>query len=197
MGEHGIQGTVCLPVTVRRVHAADLPALEWYGLYTPMREVIRTAFRAQERGDAVMLVADVNGFPAAQAWVDFTRKGRLGLATVWAVRVFPPFQQGGLGTLMMGAAERAVLERGMADVELGVDRDNAGVLRFYKRLGYAAAGTESGVFAYRTPDGTPVEVAVDQWLLRKRLTADHRGRVQPTPEAHSAASGMVGTDGRP
>ena len=167
-----MRGTAHVPVTIRRVRAADLQALEWHGLYTPMRAVIHTAFRAQEKGDALMLVADANGFPAGQAWIDFARKAHLGLATLWAVRVFPAFQRGGLGTLLMGAAERAVLARGVAAAELGVDRDNPAVLRFYRALGYAVVGTERGTFAYRTPEGRAVEVAVDQWLLRKPLAAE-------------------------
>ena len=173
MDEDGVrmQGTAHVPVTIRPACAADLAALEWYGLYTPMRAVIQAAFRAQQRGDGAMLVADANGFPAGQAWIDFARKAHLGLATLWAVRVFPAFQGGGLGTLLMRAAERTVMARGVPEAELGVDRDNAGVLRFYRRLGYAAAGTERGTFAYRTPDGRLVEVSVDQWLLRKRLVS--------------------------
>lgn len=169
------QGTAHMPahtpVTIRRARAEDLPALEWHGLYTPMRAVIRSAFRAQERGDGAMLLADADGFPAGQAWIDFARKAHLGLATLWAVRVFPAFQRAGLGTLLMHAAERAVLTRGVGAAELGVDRDNAGVLRFYGALGYVRVGTERGTFSYRTPEGRTVEVSVDQWLLRKRLVA--------------------------
>jgi len=165
-------GTAHVPVTIRPARLSDLAALEWHGLYTPMREVIQSAFRAQERGDGLMLLADANGFPAGQAWIDFARKAHLGLATLWAVRVFPAFQRAGLGTLLMRAAERAVLAHGVTEAELGVDRDNAGVLRFYHRLGYAQAGTERGTFTYRTPDGRAIEVSVDQWLLRKRLVAD-------------------------
>lgn len=167
-----VEGTVRVPVTIRRACAGDLPALEWHGLYTPMRAVIQSAFRAQERGDGVMLLADANGFPAGQAWIDYARKAHLGLATLWAVRVFPAFQRGGLGTLLMHAAERSALTRGVTAAELAVDRDNAGVLRFYDALGYARVGTERGTFSYRTPDGRAVEVAVDQWLLRKRLAAE-------------------------
>ncbi|WP_431860771.1 N-acetyltransferase family protein [Azospirillum sp.] len=166
------EGIARVPVTIRRARAGDLPALEWHGLYTPMREVIQSAFRAQERGDGAMLLADANGFPAGQAWIDFARKAHLGLATLWAVRVFPAFQRGGLGTLLMHAAERTVLAHGVTTAELGVDRDNAGVLRFYAALGYARVGTERGTFSYRTPEGRTVEVAVDQWLLRKRLVAE-------------------------
>ena len=171
MGEAGVrmQGTAHVPISIRPVRAEDLPALEWHGLYTPMRAVIQATFRAQQSGDAAMLVADANGFPAGQAWIDFARKAHLGLATLWALRVFPAFQRGGLGTLLMQAAERTVLAQGVAEAELGVDRDNAGVLRFYRRLGYATVGTERGTFAYRTPEDRLVEVSVDQWLLRKRL----------------------------
>jgi len=173
MAENGLpmQGTARVPVTVRLARVDDLSALEWHGLYTPMREVIRNAYLAQQRGDGAMLLAEANGFPVAQAWLDFVRKGHLGLATVWAVRVFPPFQRAGLGTLVMQAAERVALARGVTETELGVDRDNAGVLHFYERQGYVMAGTERGAFAYRTPEGTAVQVAVDQWLLRKRLIA--------------------------
>ncbi len=174
MDEDGVRmhGTAHVPVTIRQTRAEDLPTLEWHGLYTPMREVIQSAFRAQQRGDGLMLVADANGFPAGQAWVDFVRKAHLGLATLWAVRVFPAFQRGGLGTLLMRAAERAVLAHGVTEAELGVDRDNADVLGFYRALGYVNAGTERGIFSYRTPEGRIVEVPVDQWLMRKRLVAD-------------------------
>ena len=171
MDEDGLrfEGIARVPVTIRRTRREDLPALEWHGLYTHMREVIQATFRAQERGDAIMLLADANGFPAGQAWVDFARKAHLGLATLWAVRVFPAFRRGGLGTLLMHAAERTVMTRGVTTAELGVDRDNAGVLRFYGALGYARVGTERGNFSYRTPEGRTVNVSVDQWLLRKRL----------------------------
>lgn len=184
--------TAHVPVTIRPTRAADLKALEWHGAFTPMREVIEGAFDAQQRGDGLMLVADANGFPAGQAWIDFARKAHLGLATLWAVRVFPAFQRGGLGTLLMRAAEQAVLERGGTETELGVDRDNSGVLRFYRALGYTAAGTERGTFSYRTPEGRVIEVAVDQWLLRKRLSAEPARR----RAAYSAAS-AIGREARP
>ncbi len=174
MDDFRMRTTTSLPVTVRLTRATDLLELEWHGLYTPMREVIQAAFRAQTRGDLAMLVADINGFPAAQAWVDFVRKGRMGLATVWAVRVFPPFQRCGLGSLLMQAVEQEVLAHGMDTAELGVDRDNAEVLSFYKRLGYTAMGAEQGRFVYRTPEGVRMDVAVDQWLLRKHLVTERK-----------------------
>lgn len=175
--------TVGIPVALRLAVEDDLPVLEWYGQFTHHREVIATAFRMQREGTGAMLLADVNGFPAGQVWIDFARKRHAGIATLWAVRVFDPFQGLSLGTRLMRAAERLVVERGMPDAELGVDRDNAGVIRFYERLGYTRAGEESGSFRYRTPDGAAVEVAIDQWLLRKRL----RGGTRPP------AAGKAGT----
>lgn len=160
---------LCLPVTVRPARAADLPLLEWHGQHTPHREIIANAFRMQENGTGVLLLTEVNGFPAGQICVDFLRKRHLGRATLWALRVFPPFRGTGLGTRLMRAAEAVVAGRGGGIAELGVDRDNAGVLPFYDRLGYRACGTERGHFAYRPPDGPLVRVAIDQWLLHKRI----------------------------
>lgn len=162
---------VTLPVFIRPARADDLPALEWFGLHTPHREILGNAFRMQERGTGAMLLAEVNGFPAGQICVDFVRKRHLGRVTLWALRVFLPFRGLGLGRRLMRAAEEVVADRGGGVAELGVDRDNAVVLPFYDRLGYVHCGTERGTFVYRTPDDTVVRVPIDQWLLHKRISA--------------------------
>lgn len=185
--------TIGIPVTLRLAVEDDLPVLEWYGQFTHHREVIANAFRMQRDGTGAMLLADVNGFPAGQVWIDFARKRHAGAATLWAVRVFDPFQGLSLGTRLMRAAERLIVERGMPDAELGVDRDNAGVLRFYEKLGYTRAGEEAGSFRYRTPDGQAVEIAIDQWLLRKRL---HRG-AQPSATVRPGATAEAAVTRRP
>jgi len=158
-----------LPLTIRPARHEDLPTLEWYGLHTPHREIIAGAFRLQERGDGAMLLADVNGFPVGQICIDFLRKRPSGRATLWALRVFQPFRGIGIGVRLVRAAERVVIQRGVPFAELGVDRDNVGVLPFYERLGYEHCGRERGQFLYHTPEGRLVRVAIDQWLLHKRL----------------------------
>ncbi len=163
--------TLAAPAIVRLACAADLPALEWFGEFAPQREIIAQAWRMQADGQGAMLVADVNGFPAGQAWIDYARRRRQGRAVVWAVRVFAPLRGCGLGSALMLAAEAAAAARGVRTMELAVDRDNAGVLAFYERLGYRGCGTEQGQYRYRTPDGDHVTVPVDQWLLRKELAA--------------------------
>lgn len=168
-GEEDGHATLALPVTIRPARQQDLATLEWYGLHTPHREIIAGAFRLQERGDGAMLLADVNGFPVGQICIDFLRKRPSGRATLWALRVFPPFRRLGLGVRLVRAAERLVVQRGVPFAELGVDRDNAGVLPFYERLGYEHCGRERGQFLYHTPEGRLVRVAIDQWLLQKRM----------------------------
>lgn len=167
--EGGNSEKLGLPLTIRPARQEDLPTLEWYGLHTPHREIIAGAFRLQERGDGAMLLADVNGFPAGQICIDFLRKRPSGRATLWALRVFQPFRGLGIGIRLVRAAERVVIQRGVPFAELGVDRDNAGVLPFYERLGYEHCGRERGQFLYHTPEGRLVRVAIDQWLLHKRL----------------------------
>ncbi|AWU93668.1 GNAT family N-acetyltransferase [Azospirillum ramasamyi] len=161
--------TIPLPVTIRPARPDDLPKLEWFGLHTPHREILAGAFRLQERGDGAMILAEVNGFPVGQICIDFLRKRPSGRATLWALRVFQPFRKLGLGVRLVRAAERLVLQRGVPFAELGVDRDNAGVLPFYERLGYEHCGRERGQFLYHTPEGRLVRVAIDQWLLHKRM----------------------------
>lgn len=169
-GENGGKGTIlAVPLTIRPARQEDLSTLEWYGLHTPHREIIAGAFRLQERGDGSMLLADVNGFPAGQICIDFLRKRPSGRATLWALRVFQPFRGLGIGGRLVRAAEQVVIQRAVPYAELGVDRDNAGVLPFYERLGYEHCGRERGQFLYHTPEGRLVRVAIDQWLLHKRL----------------------------
>lgn len=158
-----------LPVIIRCARRSDLPDLEWFGLHTPHREILANAFRTHEQGNGALLVAEVNGFPAGQICIDFQRKRHLRRGTLWALRVFPPFRRLGLASRLMAAAEARVVDRGFDEAELGVDRDNAGVLAFYDRLGYEACGTELGRYSYRTPTGERIQVPIDQWILRKDL----------------------------
>lgn len=120
--------------TIRACREDDLPALEWMGLYSRHRGIIRETFEAQQRGDALMLLGVTAGFPIAQVWISFKRCSTL--ATLWAVRTFHPLQGAGVGKRMMRAAERAIARRGITRAELEVDDDNQEVLGFYRQLGW-------------------------------------------------------------
>ncbi|YBV95196.1 GNAT family N-acetyltransferase [Phyllobacteriaceae bacterium JZ32] len=127
---------VTVRATIRPCQKEDLPALEWMGLYTRHRNVIRDAFEAQERGDGLMLLAIAAEFPIAQVWVRFGQHGRKSLAYLWAVRTFHPLQRAGIGRQMMQAAERILARHGIERAELEVDCDNQDVLGFYRGLGW-------------------------------------------------------------
>jgi ribosomal protein S18 acetylase RimI-like enzyme len=162
--------TLALHARIRRCTDADLGALEWYGLFTAHREIIRHAFEAQERGDGLMLLVDVNGFPAGQLWVDLARGRDRGTAVLWAVRVFPPLRSLGLGGKLLRVAERMARDREYGWAELGVERSNVAARRLYARTGYVVAGEERGWFTFTPPGATSVvRQPRDELIMRKRL----------------------------
>ncbi len=158
-----------LEVVVRATREDDLPELEWFGMFTPHRALIREAFERQQQGEVVMLTAEVNGFPAGQAWVDLTRKAAVSVGYVWAVRVLPVFRGKGIGTRLLAAVEQVLRERGYAWAEIGVEKDNPGARRLYERVGYGVSYELCEEYEYTTPEGEQVRVPVDQWMMRKEL----------------------------
>jgi GNAT superfamily N-acetyltransferase len=170
-GGDGVLGraTITLEVTVRPCIEQDLPALEWMGLFAPHREIIRNAFEAQQRGDALLLLGMAAGFPVGQVWIDLARKRADGVAVLWAVRTFPLLQGTGIGRLLMEAAEAVLRERGIRRAELGVERDKEGALRFYERLGWTIAGPLVESFSYTGLDGNIVVEQLAQWRMTKNL----------------------------
>jgi ribosomal protein S18 acetylase RimI-like enzyme len=163
------QFTVSVPVTIRLCRKDDLPALEWFGMFTDHREMILAAYDSQERGEALMLVAETQGFPVGQVWIDLTLERVAATGVLWAVRVFPTLQNRGIGTRLMVAAEDVLRCRGCTTVELGVEKENLPAKRFYERQGYRVVADTQEEYNYTTPDGVLVCVPTDQWILRKAL----------------------------
>lgn len=164
-----------LRIELRRCRYDDLQALEWWGLHAEHREIIRAAFERQRLGELVMLVADLDGFPIGQVWVDFrpTPRTQAGVASasLWAVRVLPPLRNRGIGERLMAAAERLARERRYDEVALTVERGNHAAKRFYERLGYRTSGSADGEYSYRTPGGHVRNISLNQWVMRKPLVA--------------------------
>lgn len=149
--------TVCLNVVIRPCREADLPALEWFGLFAPHRQLIRRVFEQHRRGEALMLVAEVNGEASGQLWIDMQRHKEERIGEIWAVRILPCLQRLGIGTRLIAVAETLLLERGFEQAQLAVETDNPAARRLYERLGYVLAGTT-------TPDDGRT-----QWVLAKTL----------------------------
>ena len=164
------QFTVSISVTIRLCRKGDLPALEWFGMFTDHREMILAAYASQERGEALMLVAEMQGFPIGQVWIDLTLEQEAATGVLWAVRVFPMLQNRGIGTRLMVAAEDVLRRRGCTAVELGVEKDNLPAKRFYERQGYRVVADTQDEYSYTTPGGVLVCVPTEQWILHKALS---------------------------
>ncbi len=161
--------SLSLRVAIRPCRAEDLPTLEWWGLFAPARTLIRHIFERQERGLALMLVAEANGVASGQAWLDFSRRDVDATGVIWAVRVFPCLQGLGLGTRLMDAAEAILHELGFRRAELTVERSNPAARRFHERLGYREVEAGPASLAALSPPGSPPPAEDSQWLLRKPL----------------------------
>jgi ribosomal protein S18 acetylase RimI-like enzyme len=161
--------TLHAEITIRPCTRDDLPGLEWYGLFSAHREVFRDAFARQERGDNLMLLAVLNGFPVGQAWIDLARHRAASAGLLWAVRVYPFLRGMGIGTRLLRAAEEAVRARGYEWAEIGVEKSNPRARRLYERLGYRAVGELREKFRFARPDGEAVSEPLNEWVLRKRV----------------------------
>jgi GNAT superfamily N-acetyltransferase len=154
---------------IRPCTEGDLENLEWFGMFTAHREIIREAFRRHRTGENPMLVLDLGGFTVGQTWIDLAKKRARSTGVIWALRVFPFFQGMGLGTRLLDAAEGIIRGAGRAVAEIGVERTNEGARRLYERRGYSLAGEEREEYSYEQPDGVRVEAVSDTLLFHKML----------------------------
>ena len=158
-----------LELKIRHCARQDLSQLEWFGLYTEHRQLIEDAFRRQQAGEVIMLLADLDGFPVGQAWLDLTARSADSVGVIWALRVFPLLRNHGIGSRLMIAAERLLFEKGYRWSELTVDQQEPRARRLYERLGYRWLGSTEGLLSYTTPEKKSVALNLQLWILRKPL----------------------------
>ncbi len=163
------QFTIAVNVAIRPCALEDLPHLEWFGLFTPHREIIHSAFKRHERGENLMLVAEANHFPVGQVWIDLARKGAESIGVIWAMRVIPGLQNLGIGTHLLTAAEQVLRNRGYARAEVSVEKNNTGARRLYERQGYHMVNEAGEEYSYTTPDGVPTRVTLEKFVMHKEL----------------------------
>ena len=155
---------------VRDCRASDLRQLEWYGMYWSDRELIRRAVRRAARGNVRMLVADADGHPVGQIWIDLIAKAREGVAVLWALRIHPMFGGKGLGTQLIIAAEGVARGAGFGWTEVDVERGNGMAQKFYRRLGYARHGQGgNSTTSWHRPDGKRARIRFEYEVFRKPL----------------------------
>ena len=64
--------TLELDVILRPAEETDLPHLEWGGRYWKYRNLFERAYRDQLEGKRLLLLADLNGYPIGQIFMQFT-----------------------------------------------------------------------------------------------------------------------------
>lgn len=135
---------------IRQAVPADVPglvALENRS-FSSDRIPARYFRRFLRDGRSTLLVADKAGVLAGYALVLYranTVSGRL-----YSIAVSEEARGGGVGELLLAAAEKSVQAAGRAVLRLEVRPDNTGALRLYEKRGYRVFGCHPGFYE----DGT-------------------------------------------
>jgi GNAT superfamily N-acetyltransferase len=164
--------SVRLPITIGKSSEHDLPLLEWHGMFSEHRELIREAFHRQENGEVLMLQATVNDFPVSQLWIDFARKKADSMGILWAFRVFPFLQRHGIGQMLLLVGESEAKKRGFRWAEVAVDETEPRAESLYLRAGYVFRQSVQDEYSYVSPSGATVRVQQTLRLFRKRLASE-------------------------
>ncbi len=166
--------TLPVSITLRTAEKQDLPLLEWGGEFRHFRNLFRRAYREQLRGRRLMLLADYNGFPIGNVFIQFRSTnpriadGEL-RAYFYSLRVMNMFRGQGVGTWLMQEAESLLVTRGYHYATIAVAKDNEGALRLYERLGYVRFAEDPGAWSYVNHRGEVIYVTEPCWILEKFL----------------------------
>jgi ribosomal protein S18 acetylase RimI-like enzyme len=134
---------------IRPCRREDLSSLEWFGMFSFQRPVLRSTFEKHETGEFVMLVAVVNGVAAGLIWMTLDRLDADATAVFWALRVHPLLQNKGIGTRLLRTCEAEALRLGFRLAEFSVEEENTGAYRLYDRLGYRWVDSQPGLRVMR------------------------------------------------
>lgn len=161
-----------LQVIFRLAQPEDLPKLEWYGKYTHFRRVFQRTYQEQLRGERLMLLADVNGFPIGQIFIQLNSRddfsGRKH-AYLYSLRVMDAFQRQGLGSALLREAEALLRERDYSSVSIAAAKENVAARRLYERHGFQVTAEDAGRWSYVDHEGVTHYVNEPCWILEKSL----------------------------
>ncbi len=153
-------------VIIRSARAEDLPKLEWFGAFAHFRQLYQRTWRDHQAGRRLMLVADLNGFPVGQVWVDVIPTD---YAYLYALRVMEPLQGTGIGTHLIASAEALARGHSYRQIQLAVEKTNTRARRLYERLGYRIFSQRVDVWSYTDQHGETHWVQEDVYGMRKML----------------------------
>lgn len=159
---------------IRPAIRTDVPKLEWYGMQAHTRAYIRQAFKAMLAGHRMMLVADLNGFPVGQIYIQFDSKTKQHAdgykrGYIYAFRVIDHLQRCGIGSALLCSAENSLIGRGFIIATLQVSKQNEDARRLYQKNGYRVFSEDPGHWYYIDHTGKQQEVNDPTWVMEKRL----------------------------
>jgi ribosomal protein S18 acetylase RimI-like enzyme len=163
-----------VPVIVRQATRDDVYRLEWDGQFTQFRNLFRRAYKEQQNGRRLMLVADYNGYPIGRLFVLFTSSDNFiangsTRAYLYSFYIMTPFRGLGIGSHMVRYAEAVLIERGFQFATIAVAKQNSGALRLYERLHYTHVREDPGRWSYTDHIGRTHRVQEPCWILEKAL----------------------------
>lgn len=153
-------------VIIRSARAEDLPKLEWFGAFAHFRQLYQRTWCDHQAGRRLMVVADLNGFPVGQVWVDVIPTD---YAYLYALRVMEPLQGTGIGTRLIASAEALARGHSYRQIQLAVEKTNTRARRLYERLGYRIFSQRVDVWSYTDQHGETHWVQEDVYGMRKML----------------------------
>lgn len=161
-------------VKIRRVKEADLPALEWEGQFTHFRKVYEHAFREAERGDRVLLVAEMDGRLIGQIFIHLNAINLgtdLSVPTAYlhSFRVRSSYRGEGIGSKLLSHAEEVMRQLGIQLAVIAVSKSNPRALAFYQRWGFSVFRDDPGRWSYLDHQGRMQDVHDPSYLLQKEI----------------------------
>jgi ribosomal protein S18 acetylase RimI-like enzyme len=161
-------------IVIRPLAAADLPQLEWDGVYTHQRPVFERTFAEVARGTRLMLVAVSGENVIGQVFVqlrssepEFAEASKRGY--LYSLRVRPEWRGHGIGSQLVAAAEAELVARGYHEAAISTAKDNVGARRLYERLGYRVFKEDPGEWWFTDVNGVLQHVEEPCWVMEKAL----------------------------
>jgi ribosomal protein S18 acetylase RimI-like enzyme len=158
---------VVVPLTVRDLTEADLPACRWSGGRSHLASIAEELRRSAKGEAEYLAVCPPSGLPVALGGVDYVP--RPGAGMLWQLAVRGEWQSCGIGTILIRAAEQRILDRGLLRAELSVEESNPRARALYERLGYFAYGSKLESWDEDLPDGSVSRYETMCTLMRKDL----------------------------
>jgi ribosomal protein S18 acetylase RimI-like enzyme len=158
---------IVVTLSIRDLTHADLPSCVWSGTATHLAAVARELHRSQRGEVDYLAVCPPSNLPVAIGAIDY--EAHPGAGTLWQLIVQTAWRSCGLGTVLVQAAERRILDRGLDRAELGVEDNNPRARALYERLGYVAYGRRPEAWDAEGADGSVTRYETVCTLMRKRL----------------------------